>query len=476
MKNLTILQINDTHSYLELHQEHMYTPDGIEVVKAGGYARLKSLVNDIRKERQNVLLLDNGDTFHGTYDAVASKGMHMVPVIRHMGFDAMTFHWDAAYTPAHLKTIEEKLEHPILAINCYDKQTDELYFKPYLLKEYGDFKVGIIGIASSIIDKTMPPAFSEGVYFTFGNEELPGYIDEVRQQGADLVILLSHNGFPQDIKMLHEVAGVDVCISGHTHNRIEVPVKVNDTYVIQSGSHGSFLGRLDVTFDDKIREVAHELIFAAEDIPEDADMKKLVEDALSANRAMLAETVGETKDLLHRATSLNAPMDNLILKSLLSVTGADVAFSNGWRYGVPIQPGQLTLEDLHRIIPVNPPVSTAVLSGQEIWDMLEENLHHTFSGDPYEQMGGYVKRAMGLKAYIKVENPNTLRLQQVFIGNEPLEKAAAYRVAYVTKQGVPKEKYGREHKDLEIHAVDAIRQLLQKGPYADDSPAAFEVV
>jgi 2',3'-cyclic-nucleotide 2'-phosphodiesterase (5'-nucleotidase family) len=164
------------------------------------------------------------------------------------------------------------------------------------------------------------------------------------------------------------------------------------------------------------------------------------------------------------------------LKSLLSVTGADAAFSNGWRYGVPIQPGQLTLEDLHRIIPVNPPVSTAVLSGQEIWDMLEENLHHTFSGDPYEQMGGYVKRAMGLKAFIKVENPNTLRLQQVFIGNEPLEKAAAYRVAYVTKQGVPKEKYGREHKDLEIHAVDAIRQLLQKGPYADDSPAAFEVV
>lgn len=473
---LTLLQINDTHSYLELHHEHIFTPSGIQTIQAGGYARLKNIVNKTRQDAENVLLLDNGDTIHGTYDAVASKGWNMIPILNEMAFDAMTFHWDSAYSPQNLKNLGKKLTYPILAINVYDKETSQLFFDPYHIKSYGDLKVAIIGIAANFIDKMMPPKFSEGVYFTLGNEELPKYIAEVRQKGADLVVLLSHNGFPQDVQMLKEVPGVDICLSGHTHNRTYEMAQINETYIIQSGSHGSFIGRIDLEFDGKISKIAHELILVDQSSPQDPEMKKLVDAALAENREMLSEVVGKTKSLLHRATALYSPMDNLLLKSLLKASQAQIAFSNGWRYGAPIPPGKITLRDLYQIIPVNPPVSTTTMTGQEIWDLIEGNLQNTYAADPYKQMGGYVKRAMGIKVYFKVENPETLRVQQIYVGEDLIDKTREYQVTYVTRQGVPKDKFGKNHRELDLTAIDALRAYLAETTFTDDTPQTFIVV
>lgn len=476
MKKLTILQINDTHSYLELHQEHFYGPDGIEVREAGGYARLKHLVEKIRSENEHVLLFDNGDTIHGTYDAVKSKGWNMVPVLKHMAFDAMTFHWDSAYTPANLKEIAKEVGYPVLAYNVYDLETGERYFDPYTILDSGGLKVAVIGLAAHFIDKMMPDSFHEGVRFTLGNKELPGMIKEVKEKGADLVILLSHNGFSQDLKLLSEVPGIDIGLSSHTHNRIHEPVKVGDAYVIQSGSHGSFLGRIDLTFDEKVRSIKHELIEITPEIPEDPHMSGLVDQALEEHREMLEEEVGCTETLLHRATSLNATMDDFLLEAMLTSSGAQIAFSNGWRYGVPIPPGKITLGDLYRIIPVNPPLRRAKLTGKEIKDMIEENLEATYSCDPYDQKGGYVKRMRGLTVYIKIENPCQLRVQEILVGREKLVLEKEYDVVYVTKQGVPFEKYGKEHRDMEIDAITSLRDFLKEGCYeGDDKPAVIVI-
>ncbi len=476
MTKLTILQINDTHSYLELHNEHFYGPEGIEVRKAGGYARLKHLVEEIRKEEEHVLLFDNGDTIHGTYDAVKSKGWNMVPVLKSMAFDAMTFHWDSAYTPANLKEIAEAVGYPVLAYNVYDKKSGERFFEPYTILSVGEIKVAVIGLAAHFIDKMMPASFHEGVRFTLGNEELPGLIREVKDKGADLVILLSHNGFSQDLKLLKEVPGVDIDLSSHTHNRIHEPVRVGDAIVIQSGSHGSFLGRIDLEFDGVIQSLKHELIEIVPEIPEDEQMKELVDEALAENREMLAEEVGCTEILLHRATSLHATMDDLLLEAMLAASGAEMAFSNGWRYGVPIPPGKITLEDLHRIIPVNPPLRRAILTGQEIRDMIEENLEATYACDPYEQKGGYVKRMKGLKVYIKIENPCQLRVQEILVGQETLQRNREYDVVYVTRQGVPFDRYGKKHRDMRIDAVTALREFLREGCYESDNEPSIIVI
>lgn len=477
MKNqLTLLQINDVHGYLDLHQELYYEANGITLKPAGGYARIKSLVERIRKEEGQVLFLDNGDTLHGTYEAVESKGEALIPILNDLGLDAMTFHWDIAYGPHILLKRQEELHYPVLAINAYYKDSHELFTTPYLIKEVQGIKVGIIGIACNIIDKTMPEKFSEGLYFTNGSDELPKYLNEVREQGAEVTVVLSHLRFPQDVKLIEQVKGIDVLISGHTHNRLEQLQKVNDTYIMQSGSHGSFIGKLTLTlFGGKPVTANHELIHVEESIEEDETMRNLVHRAMEPHKEKLNRVVGNTEVTLHRGNGLESPMDNLLLSSMLEETGAELAFSNGWRYGAPIAPGEITLRHLHQIIPVNPPVSIVDITGAELLEMMEENLENTYSRDPFSQMGGYVKRCLGLKIYMKIENENGRRIQKFFVGDEELDLNRTYKACYVTNQGVPK-KYGNNHKKTDTLAIEALEKYLKNHTFDKAYHDTFVVI
>lgn len=477
LKNqLTILQINDVHGYLSLHPELYYDGKGITLKQAGGYSRIKSLVEKIKEEEGPVLFLDNGDTLHGTYEAVNSKGEALVPILNHLGLDAMTFHWDIAYGPDVLLKRQEELNYPVLAINAYYKDTDELYTKPYLIKDIQGIKVGIIGIACNIIDKTMPEKFSEGLYFTNGSEELPKYLREVRENGAEITVVLSHLGFPQDVKLIEDTKGIDVVISGHTHNRLAQVQKVNDTFIMQSGSHGSFLGKLTLTlFGGKPITADHELIDISESISEDETMKTLVHEAMAPHKDQLDQVVGKTEVILHRGHSLESPMDNLLLSSMLEETGAELAFSNGWRYGAPIPKGDITLRHLHQIIPVNPPVSTVDITGAELMAMIEENLENTYSRDPFNQMGGYVKRCLGLKIYMKIENEKGRRIQKFFVGEDELDLTRTYKACYVTNQGVPK-KYGKNHKQTATLAIESLEKYLKNHTFNKAYHDTFVVI
>src|SRR5262249_3749706 len=162
------------------------------------YARIATLVKQIRDETEGrVLFCDNGDTFHGTYPVVQTKGEVLLPILNQLGLAAMTAHWDFAYGPEQLKKLASGLKYPILGINAYYENSDRRFFSPYVMQEVGGLKIAVIGIASNIVDKTMPPEFSQGLHFTDGRKELPGFIKEVRAKGADLVVVLSHLGFPQ---------------------------------------------------------------------------------------------------------------------------------------------------------------------------------------------------------------------------------------------------------------------------------------
>jgi 2',3'-cyclic-nucleotide 2'-phosphodiesterase (5'-nucleotidase family) len=378
-----------------------------------------------------------------------------------MGFDGMTAHWEFAYGPARLKEITRQLDTPMLAVNCYDEETGDLAFEPTLVTEAAGLRVGVLGVAATIVDKTMPASFSEGVTFTLGNEELPGQIDRLRnEEHVDLVVLISHLGFPQEMKLASEVDGIDVLLSGHTHNRVYRPARVNDTLVIQSGCHGSFLGRLDLAVEDgRVVDFEHDLITVGADVEPDPEVQEMVDGALGAAAVDLGQVVGETATPLHRYRVLEATMDNLLLQSLRELTGAQLAFSNGWRYGAPIPVGPVTREELWNIIPVNPPVSTCTLTGDELRTMLEENLEQTFARDPYEQMGGYVKRCLGLNLYMKVENPYGTRINELFVDGRRVGPDDVYDVCFVTTQGVPAE-YGSDRQALDVRAIEALERYL----------------
>lgn len=462
MPRLTILQINDTHGYLESHQELFWDGTKPAFRQAGGYERISAYIKNARAENGGHLIaLDSGDTIHGTYPAIQSKGLDFVGPLNQLGLDAWTGHWDFAYGPSHLKELTGKLHYPFLACNCYDKITDELFFKPYVMIERAGLRIGVIGIASTIIDKTMPAHFSEGVYFTIGNEELPGHISSLRGEGADIIIVLSHLGFPQDIKIAREVPGIDVILSGHTHNRLYEPYLENGAIIIQSGCHGSFIGHLDIDVEDKgIIRFQHKLVTVEDTLAGDNEMRVMIETIMAPHREYLDEKVGQTGVDLHRDTSLTSPMDDLLLEAIMMASETAIAFSNGWRYGAPIPKGDILRNDLWNIIPVNPPVSTVVLTGAEIYEMMEQNLENTFSSDPYKQMGGYVKRFSGLQVIIKLENPKGTRIQEIFHDHVKLDKFAIYKVSYVTEQGVPKS-LGRKHTDINVTAIDALEHYLK---------------
>ncbi|MBW6497551.1 MAG: 5'-nucleotidase C-terminal domain-containing protein [Bacteroidales bacterium] len=460
--SLTIVQMNDTHAYFDVHQELFWQGDHAVYRQAGGYARMATIVKKIRAESQgNCLFCDCGDTLHGTYPAVATQGQAMIPILNSLGLDAMSAHWEFAYGPAVFNQRVAELNYPMLANNVYDKATKKLVYQPYAIKEVGGLRIGLIGIASNIIDKTMPPSFSEGIYFTLGRDELPPIIEMLRsKEKVDLIVLISHLGFAQEMKLLSEVKGIDVCLSGHTHNRLYKPVLNGKTIVIQSGCHGSFLSRLDLEVDGgQIVDYRHQLIEVEATIKPDPIVAELVKQALAPYKNELEEVVGETSTALNRETTLETTMDNFMLQALLESTGAQLAFSNGWRYGAPIVPGPITLNDLYNIIPMNPPVSTTEISGAELWEMLEENLERTFSCDAYKQMGGYVKRCLGLNVYFKIENPSGYRIQKIFVGNEEIQADKYYAATFVTMQGVPK-KFGRNRENRPEKAIDAMRKYL----------------
>ena len=463
-KQLTIMQMNDSHAYLDLHQELFWKGNHAEYRKAGGYARIAVILNRVREEKSGqVLAFDGGDTIHGTYAAVKTQGETLIPVLNRLGFDAMTAHWEFAYGPEQFKKVAGQLAYPVLACNVYDQKSRDLIFPAYTIHEVGSLRVGTIGIASNIVDKTMPPSFSQGIYFTLGNEELPGIITKLRNdENVDLIIVLSHLGFPQDAKLAQEIQGIDVLLSSHTHNRVFAAKQVGRTIIIQSGAHGSFLGQLDLEIDNRrIIGFRHQLHIVEESVLPDQTVQTLVDEALAPYRGELREVVGHTSTALHRNTMLESTMDNLLLQSILAHTGAQIAFSNGWRYGAPIAPGPVTLNDLWNIIPVNPPISLVELTGEEIRAMLEENLEHVFARDPYHQMGGYVKRMLGLNLYVKIENDVGQRIQQLFVQGTPIQMDKLYTATFVTAQGVP-QKYGSGRRDLDIHAVEVLQQYMSR--------------
>lgn len=456
--HLTLLQINDTHGYLEPHPELVWSLDGPRFPVLGGFARIKTVFDAVRTEAAGaVLAFDNGDTFHGTYAAVSTRGEALVPLVNALGLSAMTAHWDFAWGPDHMADLAGKLEYPLLAANCWRKSDGRRPFAPALMCHAGGLAVGVIGLAATILDKTMPPSFATGLRFTDGIDETRTESARLRAEGADLVLVLSHLGYPQDLALAGRVDGIDVILSGHTHNRLEAPVLANGALVIQSGCHGSFVGRLDLEVaGGRITGHRHRLIPVDDTLAPDPAMQALVETAMATTRPLQAQVVGRTDAALHRATALDAPMDDLLLAAIARAAGTRIAFSNGWRYGAPIPPGPVALNDLWNIVPTNPPVSVVDLTGAEILRLLEANLESTFSADPFGQRGGYVKRFRGLMVNAKLENPKGHRVEGVYDETGRIDPLAVYPAAFITAQGVPAD-MGVNRRDLDISAIAALQ-------------------
>ena len=408
-----------------------------EYGRMGGLDRIATVVKSIRADRPDALVLDGGDTWQGSLPALRTQGADMVRLFNALGTDAMTSHWEFTLGLDRVNEIvANELNHPFLGQNIFDAEWDEPYEYPaYEMFERGGTTVAVIGQAFPYLPIANPNWLFPGLSFGIRPDHLAEVIDEVRGQGAGLVVLLSHNGFDVDRKLAEVVPGLDIILTGHTHDAIPAPVQVGDTFLIASGSHGKFVSRLDLDVrDGRMMGLEHTLIPVFSDvIAPDAEMAALVEETRAPFAAEMAEVLGTTDGTLFRRGNFNGTWDDVICDALLAERDAEIALSPGFRWGASLIPGQdITREDVFNVTAMSYPAAYRTeMTGEMLKIVLEDVADNLFNPDPFYQQGGDMVRVGGLGYAIDVSKPQGERLSNLthLASGEPIDPARSYVVA-----------------------------------------------
>ncbi len=405
--------------------------------RVGGLDRVATVVNAIRADRPDALLLDGGDTWHGSYTCHHTQGQDMVNVMNALKPDAMTFHWEFTLGSERVNEIVQGLPFAALGQNIFDAEWDEPaeLFKPYKFFERGGVKVAVIGQAFPYMPIANPRWMFPEYSFGIREANMQAMVDEVRAQGAECVVLLSHNGFDVDKQMAARVQGIDVILSGHTHDALPEPVQVGQTYVIASGSNGKFVSRIDLDVrDGRMMGIRHKLIpIFADVITPDGEVAKVIDAQRAPYEDKLTEVIGTTDEVLYRRGNFNGTWDDLICNALISEREADIAMSPGVRWGPSLLPGDdITREDIWNVCSMSyGEAYRSEMTGEFIHVILEDVADNLFNPDPYYQQGGDMVRVGGLGYRIDVTKPQGERISDLTLlkTGEKIDAAKSYVVA-----------------------------------------------
>lgn len=403
----------------------------------GGMDRVARLVKAIRAERgaDKVLLLDGGDTWQGSWTALKSQGQDMVGVMEALGVDAMTSHWEFTYGEARVKEIAEASKIAFLAQNIRDSEWQEPVFEPRKMFEKGGAKIAVIGQAFPRTPIANPRWMIPKWEFGLREDDMQKQVEEARAAGADLVVLLSHNGFDVDRKLASWVKGIDVILTAHTHDAMPGVIKVGDTILVATGSHGKFVSRLDIEVKNKrMTGFRYKLMPVFSDaITPDPDMAAAIDTIRKPYASELAREVGRTDSLLFRRGNFNGTFDDLIAQAMLAERDAEIALSPGFRWGGTLLPGDpITFEAISNATAMTYPACYRMeMTGQQLKDILEDVADNIFHPDPYFQGGGDMVRVGGVGYAIDVARPAGQRISELthLKTGKPLESAKAYVVA-----------------------------------------------
>jgi len=408
--------------------------------KVGGFAHLATLIKKIRASRPGALLLDGGDTWQGSATALWTKGQDMVDACKLLGVDVMTGHWEFTLGADRVKQVVEndfRGKVDFLAQNIKTNDFGDPVFESYAIKQINGIPVAIIGQAFPYTPIANPRYMIPDWSFGIQDDKMQEVVNEARAKGAQVVVVLSHNGMDIDLKMAARVSGIDAIMGGHTHDAMPAPIEVKNaggqTLVTNGGSNGKFLGVMD--FDvkgGKVAGIKYRLLpVFANLIEPDTEMAALITNVRAPYETKLAEKLAVTEGTLYRRGNFNGTFDQLILDAMMEVKGADAAFSPGFRWGTSLLPGDtITLEHVMDQTAITYPQSTLTeMTGEMIKAIMEDVCDNLFNPDPYKQQGGDMVRVGGISYTCDLRQSIGKRINNMMLKGKTIDPNKTYKVA-----------------------------------------------
>ena len=424
-EQIRILSTNDIHSYLRPIYHRVLDqprPWGIQSMegnyveksryegRVGGMAYVASVINQLRSEKfDKTLLVDTGDTWHGSGMSVFDKGVSMVKAMNAIGYDAMVpGNWEYFYPKDHFLDLIDQAEFPVIAYNLTDKDWGDPVLEPYTVKQVGNLKIAVIGMTYPWTALTSSIG-GAAKWWNFGlkEEEARELIGQLREgESVDLIVFVSHAGYGFDQQFAKRVDGIDVLVSGHTHNPVFDPVVWNDTIVYESGAHGEYVSCLDLEVKDKqVISYQYKLIKVQENyVLPDPVIEELVEAAYQPHADILNEVIGQTDGMLYRRDYWQSPIGNLITDAMRYSQNSDIALFPAWRYGATLLPGKITVENVYNMVPTDGHIFTYRMAGKDIKTLLENIIVGVSDEDPYSRVGGDMIRFSGVNIVYDLSN------------------------------------------------------------------------
>lgn len=451
---ITLLHTADIHAQLLTHDEFFIENGKPVYKKRGGFATLKTMVNELRLQNpENTLVIDGGDCFQGGGVAALTEGKAIIPLMNNIGYDLMLpGNWEVVYGKEMMMKDMFAYHGPKVCANMFHKTNDafngDLIFPPYFIKYFAGIKIGFIGYNDPLTPKRQSPAYSDGIQFTQPEINVTKYIKLLREyERCDMVFLLTHMGLAQQVGLANSdfVKGVDYIIGADTHERIRTPIEGKHAKVTESGAFGSFVAKFDIVVEDGvIKDHTYQLLDVdPEQYKEDEEMKALVKSAREPFRQELDRVIGKTKTPLVRYYVIETPMDNFITDAIMWKYQPDIALSNGFRFCPPLVPdsktgvADITMDFLWSMLPVDSEAKQGVITGKQLWDWMEKELQNAFAKDPTKRFGGWVVRFSGMEVNFTIGNEVGKRVNSIKVKGKSVDFTERYTFVACEREGDP---------------------------------------